>query len=64
MYGKAVTAYRPKPTHKTHVDIGRGILIPVKEVNNLRRYFMEFDIDGDGTSTFPTLRERTFSPNK
>jgi len=45
----AVTQFRPKPTSRTHVDIGRGILIPVREVNYLRSYFEELDLNGDGT---------------
>jgi len=47
VYGAAVQKYRPTPG-ETWINCGRGVKVSQKELNFLKRYFDELDVDGDG----------------
>lgn len=47
-YANALEKYRDRPV--THIKAGGGVVVAVRDLNNLKKYFDELDADGSGTS--------------
>jgi len=55
-YANALEKYRDRPV--THIKAGGGVVVAVRDLNNLKKYFDELDADGSGTIEAHEIEEK------